>query len=119
MLERRIRAAAPPSTVIPKPAARRPFRVAGDGIRRGQPALIYTIPNHTDRRRPYQKGVTWQELERAYAQLVRTGELTTDWFRRHLAGCYEEGSCNFTTVGGLFELLGEATYQRRGVYVRI
>jgi hypothetical protein len=119
MLERRIRAAAPPGTVIPKPAARRPFRVTGDGVRRGQPALIYSIPNHTDRRSPYQKGVTWQELDRAYAQLLRSGELTTGWFRRHLTACYEEGSCNFTTVGGLFQLLGEAAYERRGVYVRV
>jgi hypothetical protein len=119
MLERRIRAAAPPGTAIPKPASRHSFRVLGDGTRRGRPALIYSIPNHTDRRRPYQKGVTWEELERAYAQLVGTRELTTEWFRRHLAACYEEGSCNFTTVGGLFQLLGEAAYQRRGVYVRV
>jgi hypothetical protein len=118
MLERRIRVAAPPGTVIPKPAARRPFRVTGDGVRRGQRALIYSIPNHTDRRRPYQKGVTWQELERAHAQLRRTGELTTEWFRRNLAACYDEGSCNFTTIGGLLQLLGEAVYERRGVYVR-
>jgi hypothetical protein len=109
MLEKRVRAVAPPGTLIPKPAARRPFRVVGDGVRRGQRALIYSIPNHTDRRRPYQKGVTWRELERAYAELLRSGELTTEWFKKHLAACYEEGSCNFTTVGGLFQLLGEAT----------
>lgn len=118
-LEMRIRKVAPPDTEIPKPAPRRPFLVVGDGFRRGQPALIYSIPNHTDTRRPYEKGITWRELERAYAQLVGKGELTNAWFQRHLAGCYKEGSCNFTTVGGLFELLREATYQRRGVYVRI
>jgi hypothetical protein len=119
MLERRIRAVAPPGTVIPKPAARMLFQVTGDGMRRGQPALIYSIPNHTNRQQPYHKGITWRELERAYAQLCQTGALTTEWFRRNLAACYGEGSCNFTTVGGLLQLLGEAVYARRGVYVRV
>ncbi len=119
-LERRIRAAAPPGTTIPKPAARSLFTVKGDGMRRDEPALIYRIPNHSDPQKPYEKGVTYRELERAHEQLHQTGELTSAWFRRTLAACHAEGSCNFTTVGGLFELLGEADYDRnrRGVYIR-
>ena len=118
MLERRIRSVAVPGTVIPKPQAKKPFRVKGDGVRRGRPALIYTIPNHSDPSKPRQKGVTYAELERAYAQFRKTGTLTSAWFQKHLPGCYAEGSCNFTTVGGLFELLGEAVYQSRGTYVK-
>lgn len=118
MLEKRIRSVAPPGTIIPKPQARMAFRVKGDGIRRGYPALIYTIPNHNDPARPHEKGVTYAELERAYAQILRMGTRTRAWFQTHLANCYDEGSCNFTTVGGLFELLGEAVYERRGVYVK-
>jgi hypothetical protein len=118
MLEKRIRSVAPPGTIIPKPQARKAFRVKGDGTRRGRPALIYTIPNHSDPARPYEKGVTYGELERAYAQLQRTGTLTTTWFKTHLPDCYAEGSCNFTTVGGLFELLGEAAYEQRGMYAK-
>ncbi len=117
-IEKRIRSAAPPGTIIPKPQARKAFRVKGDGTRRGQPALIYTIPNHNDPRHPHEKGVTYAELERAYSRLRQTGTLTTAWFQAHLSGCYAEGSCNFTTVGGLFELLGEAAYGGRGVYVK-
>ena len=26
--------------------------------------------------------------------------------------CAKEGYCNFTTIGGLFELLGHATYEQ-------
>ena len=118
MIEKRIKAVAPPGTTIPKPHARKSFRVKGDGVRRGRPALIYTIPNHREPARPHEKGVTYAELDRAYAQLQRTGELTTAWFQAHLPGCYGEGSCNFTTVGGLFELLGEAEYEGRGRYVK-
>lgn len=118
MLQQRIRAVAAPGTTIPKPQARGAFRVKGDGARRGQPALIYTVPNHSDPTRPHEKGVTYAEMEQAYAQLQRTGTLTTAWFRKRLPGCYAEGSCNFTTVGGLFELLGEAAYESRGVYVK-
>jgi hypothetical protein len=118
MLQRRIRAVAARGTTIPKPQARKAFRVKGNGVRRGQPALIYTIPNQSDPTRPHEKGVTYDELERAYAQLQRTGRLTTAWFQKNLSGCYAEGSCNFTTVGGLFELLGEAAYESRGVHVK-
>jgi hypothetical protein len=118
MLEKRIRSVAPPGTIIPKPQARKPFRVKGDGIRRGHPALIYTIPNHADPARSHKKGVTYAELDRAYAELQRTGTLTSAWFQRHLPACYAEGSCNFTTVGGLFQLLGEAPYDGRRVYLK-
>ena len=118
MLERRIKAVAPPGTVIPKPRAKSPFRIKGEGIRRGQRALIYTIPNHKNPTAPNEKGITYVEFERAFAQLQQTGTLENKWFKQHLAACYNEGSCNFTTVGGLFELLGEAEYQAPGIYRR-
>jgi hypothetical protein len=101
VLEKRIKAVAPPGTNIPKPQARAPFRVKG-GFRRGQRALIDTIPNHSSPARPHERGITYAELEQAYAQLQQTGRLTTTWFQEHLSRCYAEGSCNFTTVGGLF-----------------
>jgi hypothetical protein len=118
MLETRIKGVATPGTVIPKPQAQAPFRVKGDGVRRGQRALVYTIPNHGNPGKPHEKGVTYVELEEAYAQLHRAGTLTNAWFRQHLRGCYAEGSCNFTTVGGLFVLLGEAQYAGPGSYIK-
>jgi hypothetical protein len=92
--------------------------VKGDGIRRDQRALIYTIPNRNNPTKHYEKGITYVELEEAYAQLRRAGRLTNPWFRHHLSACYTEGSCNFTTVGGLFVLLGEAEYDGPGLYIK-
>jgi hypothetical protein len=119
MIITRILTEAPPGTVIPKPDARRPFYVKGRGTRRGEPALIYTIPNHRDPRHPYEKGVTANEFEAAYGELLATGELTHRWFNEHLSACAAEGPCNFTTIGGLFQRLGLAEYVPRGVYRRV
>ena len=107
---------APPGTFIPKPIATGAFRVKGRGKRRGEDALVYFIPNHSDSRKPHQKGVTASEFERAHARLVAVGELTKEWFKKHLSKCDAEGSCNFTTVGGLFVLMGDAVFSRPGTY---
>jgi hypothetical protein len=112
----RIRSVIKPGMSIPKPAARGIFRIKGDGMRRDEDAIIYTIPNHRDPTKPYQKGVTASEFERAYDQLSARGEFTHEWFRKNLNACAAEGSCNFTTIGGLFKLLGEAEYVEKGVY---
>jgi len=118
MLEKRINRIAPPGTAIPKPNARKPFRVKGNGIRRGSRALIYTIPNHNEPNSPYEKGIAYTEFDRCYHRLKQTGQLTRSWFKRSLSNCEAEGPCNFTTVGGIFELLGVAYYDARrpGVY---
>ena len=33
-----------------------------------------------------------------------------------LVDCRKEGGCNFTTIGGVFELLGVAVFSHRGCY---
>ncbi len=108
----------PPGTVIPKPRAIANFVVKGLGTRRGEEALIYLIPNHKNPDRPYQKGITKSEFDTAYEQLISSGSFTKSWFDNNLLGCSSEGSCNFTTIGGLFQLIGIATYQKRGTYGR-
>ena len=107
----------PPGTTIPKPGARAQFKIKGLGERRGERAIIYLIPNHTDPSRPYQKGVTASEIERAHAQLLLSGRFTRAWFNSELKNAAREGACNFTTIGGLFELMGIATYVGDGVYL--
>lgn len=107
-----------PGTVIPKPEARGKFIVKCWGRRRGERALIYTIPNHNNEKKPYEKGITESEWVDVHNQLNETGEITRKWFRCAMAQCNAEGSCNFTTVGGVFELLGMARYAERGTYVR-
>ncbi len=106
-------------TEIPKPAARAPFRLKGEGIRRGERAIVYSIPSHSNEHRSHEKGITVSGLEKAYSELLRCGEITRIWFNTHLKACAREGACNFTTIGGLLELLREAEYQKRGTYRRV
>ncbi|MDT8322094.1 MAG: hypothetical protein RQ826_16385 [Xanthomonadales bacterium] len=80
--------------------------------------MIYRIPNHRNPNHPYEKGITVSEFEAAARQLDGTGELNQSWFQKSLPGCAREGSCNFTTLGGIFELLGRAEYAGPGVYRR-
>jgi len=104
--------------VIPKPNTKKPFRIKGMGHRRNEEALIYFIPSHT-RPSPYQKGITLSEFESAYSQLKISGKLTRQWFNLNLPICAKEGSCNFTTVGGIFELLKLAKYYGKGCYTSL
>ena len=118
MIVERIKKEVTPGAKIPKPNAKGQFLVKGWGRRRDEDALIYLIPNHNEPSRPYQKGITSSEFEAAYDQLIKSGELTRTWFDQQLHACMKEGGCNFTTVGGVFQLLGEADYVDRGVYGR-
>ena len=65
-----------PGMVIPKPQARADFVVKGWGKRRGERALTYTIPNHKNAYKPYQKGITVSEFEGAFDQLMSSGEFS-------------------------------------------
>lgn len=118
MIVNRVREHIVSGMTIPKPDAKADFRIKGWGKRRGNPALIYFIPNHKTPENPYQKGITEQELEDAYTSLIASGKFTREWFHKNLSECAFEGGCNFTTIGGIFELLGVARYSNRGVYLR-
>lgn len=109
----------PKGTVVPKPRARGEYIIKGLGKRRGEKALIYTIPNHKNPQKPYEKGVTVSEIQEAYAQLIASGTFTRQWFEKNLPECNAEGGCNFTTIGGLFVLLGEAAYEGAGTYRQV
>lgn len=119
MIAEKIRELAEKSTgiEIPKPEAKAPFRIKGIGKRRNEEALTYLIPSHSPRTRHYVKGVTFSEFEKAYSELISSGKLTRNWFNLELQDCAKEGACNFTTIGGIFELLGLAKYKERGIYV--
>ena len=116
MLEDRAREAIAPGAVIPKPQAKGDFVVKGWGKRRGEHALIYRIQNHRRPEKPYEKGITVSEFDKAFSELKRSGEFTRSWFEQNLPECAKEGGCNFTSIGGIFILLKEATYWGPGIY---
>jgi len=109
-----------PGTIVPKPKGSTEFIVKSiwDQRRRGEGALIYTIPNRKDPSRVYLKGITKTEFIRAYQELETTGYFTRQWFINNLTGCSREGDCNFTTIGGIFDLIGLAKYENetKGAY---
>jgi hypothetical protein len=108
-----------PGTVIPKPKSKGEFTIKGWGKRKRQDALIYWVPNHGDQLKPHQKGITVDEWEQAYRQLLDRGEFTREWFNEHMHRCSIEGGCNFTTIGGIFTLFGLAVYNERGLYRKL
>lgn len=118
MITDQIRSRVLPGMIIPKPEAAADFTVKGWQSRRGEEALVYLIPNHRNAAKPYEKGITVSEFTAAYNELMRSGKLTRRWFGANLPDCAKEGGCNFTTVGGVFELLGIAEYVGRGTYSR-
>jgi hypothetical protein len=117
MIADRISSEVEKGLTIPKPNAKQPFKVKGWGTRRGEIALIYYIPSHTNPSKPYEKGVTITEFEQAYQQLINEGQIERKWFNENMIACSKEGGCNFTTIGGIFELLGIATYEY-GKYIK-
>jgi hypothetical protein len=116
MIVDKIKAEIQPLMVIPKPKARNYFVVKDWGKRRGENALIYQIPNNKNPKKPYEKGINESEWTLAYNQLTGTGVFTREWFNENLSSCAKEGSCNFTTIGGIFEKLDLTKYTSDGVY---
>ncbi|MDE0512593.1 MAG: hypothetical protein OXI88_12490 [Gammaproteobacteria bacterium] len=114
----RIRAEIHTGAMVPKPSAPESYRIKGWGRRRGEQALVYFIPSRGNPNYPHEKGITETEFELAWQHLLQAGEITRRWFNGKLPACAREGSCNFTTIGGIFELLGEASYSSRGTYRR-
>jgi hypothetical protein len=99
-----------PGTVIPKPEGG-DFRIKRwGGKRRGELALIYTIPNKNTPTKPFEKGVTSKEWTQAFDRLMKEGEFSRGWFNMYMTACAKEGGCNFTSIGGVFEFLGYAAY---------
>ncbi|MHC1740138.1 MAG: hypothetical protein AB9897_03390 [Anaerolineaceae bacterium] len=102
----------PAGTVIPKPDNKADFIVKFWGLRAGEEALVYQISNHSNPDKPYEKGITISEWQRAYRQILFDSSMDRDWFERTLKSCAEEGDCNFTTIGGIFQRLGLVDYER-------
>jgi hypothetical protein len=108
--------ALPVGTPIPKPMSADNSKLVRWGKRRSEQALIYSMPNHKNPSKPHEKGVTISELNQAYNQLTNVGSFSRRWFNENMADCKSEGSCNFTTIGGVFQLVGVGEYESAGRY---
>lgn len=108
----------PVGTVIPKPEAVSEFRINGWVDSTDGEALAYIIPSHAVPPRAHSKTVSTRRIKLSFARLMTTGELTRSYFRTTGAKNTDEGGCNFTTVGGLFCLLGFAEYAGNAAYRR-
>lgn len=108
----------PVGTLIPKPEAISEFRLKGWVDSPDGEALSYSIPSHADPPRPSSKKISTRRIKLAFARLMTTGELTRAWFKTTATRRTDEGGCNFTTVGGLFCLLGFAEYGSTAAYRR-
>ncbi|MDE0693465.1 MAG: hypothetical protein OXI55_14645 [Gammaproteobacteria bacterium] len=75
------------------------------------------MPNHTGGTR-HRKTVTESEWAEAYQRLVEEGEFTRAWFREAMVDCNANGPRNFTTIGGVFKLIGIAEYAFPGTYTK-
>ena len=99
----RIKAEIAPGTVI-----HNEWEVKGLGTRRGETALIYTMPGGHD------KGINESEWNKAYSQLMTTSCFSRSWFETNMQECNREGSCNFNAIGGVFRVMGIANSAGRG-----
>ncbi len=112
---REIERVALPGIVIPKPDTKMQ-KIKGWGHSRGERALVYTIPNKKDNTKLSSKRVKESDFRKTHDQLIKNGTFTKQWFAENLPECSKDGDCNFTTIGGIFVLLGVAEYAEPGVY---
>lgn len=95
---------------IPKPYTEKQI-IKGLGKRRGKEALIYKIPSRTIKDDFNEKGINCDEFNYSFSLLKQNKYFDRKTFNTELPDCSKEGGCNFTTIGGLFELLNVAEYK--------
>jgi len=81
------------------------YIVKGQGISRGEPALVYLIPNKKDGK-DYQKRIRQSEWESAYKYLIGHGSFSLEAFRKTMPDAAKDGECNFHFICGVFGWLG-------------
>jgi len=100
----------PIGTPIPKVDSTREYKIKQWSYRDGEERLSYTVAN---------KSIPVFWIRGCFEELRSTGELRTAWFRERFYHGKDLGGCNFTTIGGLFVLIGIAERAGAGFYVSI
>lgn len=104
---------------IPKPRSKEAYRFVGWRSSRGEEAFVYEIPERPGSKRPSTKRIPCSAFKEACRTLLENGEITRAWFAEAFPQVNADGSCNFTTLGGIFQILGLAKCVRPGVYQRL
>ena len=95
---------------IPKPDTKKTKVIEIKPNRNGELSLYYSIGKQGN-----SKFVTKSDFENAFDVLNTKHEFTRKWFNEHLDK-KKSKPCNFTTIGGVFELLGKAKFIGNGIY---
>lgn len=93
--------------------------VVGWGRSRGEDALVYRLPPKPNTKKASTKRIPSSVFDAAEKEFQRTGQITRPWFQKNFPAVDADGDCNFTTLGGVFELLGQAVYASPGVYKKV
>lgn len=63
------------------------------------------------------KKISFEVLEAAFHELSQNDSFSKKWFSVNFPNLAKTASCNFTTIGGLMQHFGLATY-KRGTYIK-
>lgn len=102
--------------VVPKPQSSETYRLLRVGESRGERAVVYELPKRPKSKRASTKRIPLSAFEKCARQLSATRSLTRKWFADQYPELEVDGTCNFTTLGGVLELLGLARYSGPGEY---
>ena len=105
--------------VVPKPQSPETYRLVSIGESRGARALVYELPKRPGSKSVSTKRIPLSAIEECASRLLETGSLTRTWFVEHYPKLEKDGTCNFTTVGGVLQLLGLARYSGPGEYASV
>lgn len=102
------------NTPIPKPnTSARILKVAVANIHgEEKDSFYYSIGSSK------KKPVPFDTLYAAYQRLTETGTFSRAWYKETFPVEVADCPCNFTTIGGVFIVLGFAEYMENGVYRR-
>lgn len=102
-----------PGLKIPKPISDANYQVIKWVCKNGENIMYYSIPNKINASKPYTKSIKESDFKKAYFQLSKVGLLNRIWFNKELQHDSCCHPCNFTTIGGIFELLEITTYDTK------
>ena len=108
-----------PGTIIQKPKSKKKYHFLGCGVSRGEESFVYELPTNPNTKRSSKKRIPCSAFNEAYKILLKNGEITKTWFASAFPKVNADGGCNFTTLGGVFQIIKLAEWINAGTYRRL